>query len=155
MDMLATELLALWRAFNRNQVQYIMIGGFAVNMHGYTRSTKDVDVWLKDTPDNRKRLRQSLQLLGYGDFEAIETMVFLPGWTTLYLGGVELDLMTAVKGLETIGFESCYQLAAQADLDGVMVPFLHINHLIRAKAATGRLQDLADIEQLKKIYQLP
>lgn len=155
MDILGTELLALWRALNRNHVRYLMIGGFAVNMHGYTRSTKDVDVWLEDTPENRRRLRQSLHELGYGDFEAIETMVFLPGWTTLYLGGVELDLMTAVKGLENIGFDSCYQLASHADLDGVMVPFLHINHLISAKAATGRLQDLADIEQLKKIYQIP
>jgi hypothetical protein len=81
-------------------------------------------------------------------------MVFVPGWTTFYVGGIEIDIMTKVKGLNEIGFNECFKYASMADLDGVMVPFLHINHLIQAKEAAGRPQDIADIEKLKAIIDL-
>ncbi|MCU0405098.1 MAG: hypothetical protein MUE99_11180 [Chitinophagaceae bacterium] len=153
MDILEDDLLAFWKKLNENNVRYIMIGGFAVNMHGYSRTTKDADLWLEDTTESRIGLRKAFADLGYGDFASIEEMVFVPGWTTFYIGGIEIDIMTRVKGLDEIGFNECYQFASLADLNGIIVPFLHINHLIKSKEAVGRPQDIADIEQLKAILR--
>ena len=57
----------------------IMVGGFAINLHGYSRATKDIDIWLEDTLENRKKLRKALNEQGSGDYEPIERMQFVPG----------------------------------------------------------------------------
>ena len=76
----------------------------------------------------------------------------MPGWTDFQLNmGFKLDIMTSVKGLEEIGFEECYNFAVIAEIEGVMVRFLHYNHLIIGKKATGRPKDLLDIAELEKI----
>ena len=66
MDILDEELLKFWQFLNDNQVKYIMVGGFAVNMHGYSRATNDIDVWLKDEINNRRNLGKALKQFGYG-----------------------------------------------------------------------------------------
>jgi hypothetical protein len=72
MDIYDEELLNFWRCLNTSKVQYIMVGGFATNLHGYSRFTADVDIWLKDTKDNRKALRAALELSENTSFESIE-----------------------------------------------------------------------------------
>jgi hypothetical protein len=64
--------------------------------------------------------------------------------------GIELDIMTSLKGLAQIRFE-CFQISPIADIDNIAVRFLHINQLIAAKKASGRPKDLLDIEELEKI----
>ena len=59
MDILDEELLKFWQSLNNNNVQYILVGGFAVNMHGYSRATNDIDIWLKDDVNNRRNLGSS------------------------------------------------------------------------------------------------
>lgn len=69
-------------------------------------------------------------------------MVFVPGWTNFYISyGVDLDIMTSMKGLEDQSFDDCLQKATIADLDGVQVPFLHINDLLLNKKAVARPKD--------------
>lgn len=61
-------------------------------------------------------------------------MQFVPGWTNFYIGsGIELDIMTNMKGLENIPFSECLDMASIADFEGIKVPFLHISHLIENK----------------------
>jgi hypothetical protein len=152
MDILDDELLKFWRSLNAHQVRYIMVGGFATRFHGFNRSTDDLDMWLEDTLQNRKSLRQSFIELGYGDFPSLETMVFLPGWTSFYIGNmIELDIMTTLKGLEDHTFSECMDIASIAELDGVLVPFLHINQLIANKKAVNRPKDQIDVLELEKI----
>jgi len=55
-----------------------MVGGFAIRFHGFDRNTDDLDLWLEDTIENRKNLRKAFWELGYGDFEMLETMQFVP-----------------------------------------------------------------------------
>lgn len=154
MDVLNEQLLDFWRMLAKHEVRYIMVGGFAVNMHGYQRTTRDVDLWLEDALDNRLRLRASFKEIGYGDFDAFETMQFVPGWTSFFFGGIEVDIMTSLKGLENLTFDECYRYASIAKLPNVDIPFLHINHLILAKKATGRPRDLDDIAMLERIKAL-
>lgn len=154
MDIYDDGFLEFWKVMNENHVKYIMVGGFAVNMHGHTRATKDADVWIKDTVENRKKLRKAFRDLDFGDFESIETMQFLPGWTQFYLSnGVILDVMTEMKGIENLSFDECLKMASFADLDGIRVPFLHINHLLANKKAVSRPKDKNDIIELEKIKQ--
>jgi hypothetical protein len=58
MDVYNEEVLAFWRAFNNQEVKYIMVGGFATNLHGYQRTTEDIDILLDDTLANRKKFRK-------------------------------------------------------------------------------------------------
>lgn len=152
MDIMDEDLIKFWRILNKNQVEYIMVGGFAVNMNGFTRATKDSDLWLKDTLKNRQYFRKAYQDLGYGDFPSFETMEFVPGWTQFYIAnGIILDIMTSMKGLEQFSFDECLLRAKLADLDGVIVPFLHINDLLANKKAVGRPKDQLDVIELEKI----
>ncbi len=154
MDIYDDGFLELWKVLNKNHVQYIMVGGFAVNLHGHTRATEDADLWLKDTLENRQNLRKAFIELEYGDFESVETMQFLPGWTQFYLSnGVVLDIMTEMKGIENLSFDECLSAASIADLDGIKVPFLHINHLLANKKAVSRPKDKNDIIELEKIKE--
>lgn len=155
MDILDEDILSLWRSLNNNDVRYIMIGGFATNLHGYNRVTNDIDLWIDDTLHNRKNLRKALNEQGSGDYDIIESMQFVPGWTDFQLNfGFKLDVMTSVKGLENIGFEECYNYAVVAEIENIQVKFLHLNHLIICKKAVGRPKDLLDIEELEKIRKL-
>lgn len=148
-------LLKFWDTLNKNGVTYIMVGGFAVNMHGYIRATKDTDLWLKDEEQGRKGLRATFKELGYGDYPSIETMEFVPGWTQFYIAnGIILDIMTSMKGLEHLDFDACYKMARVADLNGIKVPFLHINHLIANKEAVNRPKDQLDVIYLRKILKI-
>jgi len=155
MDILDDELLRFWRSLNNNKVNYIMVGGFATRFHGFNRNTEDIDLWLEDTLQNRKNLRQSFIDLNYGDFPSLETMEFVPGWTNFYLGNtIDVDIMTGMKGIEDHSFNQCLAMASTADLDGIIVPFLHINQLIANKKAVNRPKDQIDVLELEKIKKL-
>ena len=81
-------------------------------------------------------------------------MQFVPGWTSFYAAGVELDIMTEMKGIENESFRACYAMASVSNLEGVLVPFLHINHLIANKKAVNRPKDQIDVIQLEKIKKI-
>lgn len=154
MDVLDEELLRFWKKLNDNHVRYIMVGGLATRFHGFYRATDDLDMWMEDTLQNRKNLRKAFAELEYGDFASIETMQFVPGWTSFYAAGIELDIMTAMKGLENFSFDECHKIALVADLNGIIVPFLHINHLIQNKKAVNRPKDQIDVLYLEKIKKI-
>lgn len=155
MDVLDEGLLRFWKMLNSCDVKYIMVGGFATRFHGFNRNTDDLDIWLNDTLENRKNLRKAFKELKYGDFPSLETMQFVPGWTSFYIDNeIELDIMTSMKGVEDLSFLECLQIASIADLEGVEIPFLHINHLIENKKAVNRPKDQIDVIALEQIRKL-
>ena len=155
MDIFDNELLSFWKSLNKNNVKYIMVGGIATNLHGYQRATDDADIWIDDTNSNRKNLRISFKEYGIGDFDMMERMQFVPGWTYFNLNnGLRLDVMIGVKGLEGLGFDECFKYATIGYIEDVKVPFLHINHLIASKKAANRPKDQLDVIYLEKIKKL-
>lgn len=155
MDIFDVEILKFWRSLQENHVRFIMIGGFAANLHGYQRFTGDMDLWIEDTKQNRKSLRKAFADYGLGDIELLERIKFIPGWTDFHLNnGLRLDIITDMKGLEEYSFDECYNLAAIAEIENVQVPFLHINHLIQNKKIVGREKDKLDVIYLEKIKKL-
>lgn len=152
MDYFDEEILNLWKSFETNKVRYILVGGFATNFHGYNRVTMDMDIWIEDTLDNRRKIRKALFEIKLGDLEPIERVQFLPGWTTVNLdSGLSLDFMTNLKGMESIGFNECYEFAQVYEVRDTFIKVLHLNHLIASKKATNRPKDQLDIIELEKI----
>lgn len=155
MDVFDDEILKFWKALIENKVKFIMIGGVATNLHGFHRTTEDIDVWIKDDFKNRKNLRRAFVSYGLGDFELLETIEFIPDWTDFYLGNnLRMDIMTSVKGLEEYGFDKSLEYASIATIYDLEIPFLHINQLIEAKKASNRPKDQIDIIELEKIKTL-
>lgn len=155
MDIFDSEIVNFWKSLQQNNVRFIMIGGFATNLHGYQRFTGDMDIWIEDTKQNRKNLRKAFKEYGLGDIELLEQMKFITGWTDFYLNnGLRLDIITDMKGLEEYSFEDCYSIASIAEIDNVQVPFLHINHLIQNKKRIGKEKDQLDVKYLEKIKKL-
>lgn len=154
MDIFDEELINFWKSLNQFDVKYIMIGGFAVNLHGFSRATNDIDVWFKDEKKNRKNLGKALEQFGYGEL-SFEELNFVPGWTDFYIGsGVRLDIITSMVGLENISFDDALAHASIAQIYNLSVPFLHINQLIKNKKATNRPKDIIDVAELEKIIKL-
>ena len=134
---------------NEHKVQYLVIGGYAVNFHGYPRYTKDIDFWLWMTKPNIKKLIEAIKEFGFGELN-LEIEDFMTTDNIIQLGyePYRIDLLVDVEGID---FEECYERRIKAELDGTEVKFLSLQDLIRAKRAAGRLQDLADAEQLEKL----
>lgn len=147
-----SQIIDVWKYLALNSVKYLTIGGFAVNIYGYGRNTGDIDIYIEDSIDNRKNLREALKQLGIGDFENINTMQFIPGWTDISLNfNLRLDIMTSVKGLENISFDLLFEQAYIVEVNETPVYFLDYDNLIKAKKAANRPKDILDIEELEKI----
>ena len=155
MDIFDEELLRFWKLANQFHLQYIMIGGVATNLHGYQRTTEDIDVWIQDSEANRENLRKVFKEYGLGDFEKLKSLQFVTGWTYFHLNnGIRLDIITHVKGLENNPFGYYLESASIANIYGTDVPFLHINHLIYSKEAANRPKDKIDVAELYKIKNI-
>lgn len=134
---------------NEHEVKYLVIGGYAVNFHGYPRYTKDIDFWIWLTQDNIQKLIKAIGDFGFGslgltkeDFMSPENIVQL-GYEPY-----RIDLLVEVEGID---FETCYERCEKVKIDETVVNFLGLQDLIEAKKTAGRMQDLADAQQLEKI----
>lgn len=147
-----SQIIEIWKYFSLYKVNYLTIGGFAVNIYGYGRNTGDIDIFIEDTIQNRENLRIALKKAGIGDFENIDTMQFIPGWTDISLNfNLRLDIMTSVKGLEDVTFDKLIEKAYIIEINDIPVYFLDYQNLIKAKKASNRPKDILDIEELEKI----
>ena len=130
-----------------NKVEYLLVGGYAVILHGYIRSTADMDIWVNKTSDNYLRLAKAYKDFGSPIFSENE---FLGNKYDVWGIGVEpnkIEIMSEVKGIE---FYECFKACKKMPFKNFEVPYIHLKHLLLAKEAAGRFKDKADIEQLKK-----
>ena len=138
------------QALNDQHVSYILVGGFAVIIHGHARVTGDLDIWVERTEENYLKLLRSFGQFHMPVFDMTkENFLQHDSWDVFKFGRkpVAIDIMTKVKGLD---FKECLDLATDFEDDGLKVKTLHLNHLLEAKKKAGRRQDLDDIEQLTK-----
>lgn len=154
MDIYNEDIINFWRRLRDNNVKYILIGGFAINFHGYQRFTGDIDIWIEDNKENRSNLGKVMTELGYSEVNW-DDFIFIPGWTDFSLfNGIKVDILTSMLGLESLDFNQCLQEASVAEIDDLKIPFLHINHLILNKKVTNRPKDRLDVEELEKIKKI-
>lgn len=141
------DFLEFLELLSKHKVDYILVGGYAVILHGYGRSTGDMDLWINQTPENYYKLKAAYKDFGapifsIEDFDSEKFDV----WSI----GVEprkIEILTKVSGLHfEESFKNCNWLA----LEEIKVPYIDFDDLIKNKTASGRLKDLLDIEQLNK-----
>ena len=130
MDIYNNDILSFFKTLNQHNVEYILIGGFATNLHGYARATGDVDIWLHDTIENRQQFINALKELNMEGVEVFTDLPLVAGFCEIMLdNGFYVDIIGMPKGLEKIGFETCYKDAERPVISGIVIPFLHFNHL--------------------------
>lgn len=136
-------------ALNEQEVEYILVGGFSVIIHGYSRTTGDMDIWVRKTSENYKKLEKAFFKFGMFVFDMTEwNFLNHPEWNVISYGKspVAIDIMTEVKGLD---FELAFENAKVYNDGGLKVRTLHKNQLIEFKIASGRSKDLDDLENIK------
>jgi predicted nucleotidyltransferase len=131
------------------KVRFLLVGAYAVAVYGYPRATKDIDILVRAAPENAANLLRALARFGAplsgvteSDF-SIEGIVFQIG-----SGPRRIDILTSISGVE---FEHAYANKRTVSVEGVDVPVISLDDLIANKRATGRTQDLADVERLLSI----
>lgn len=137
------ELLEL---LNAHEVDYLIIGGYALAHHGAPRFTGDLDIYLSTHRDNAKKIIVVLNEFGFGSLQLTEDD-FSNDDKVIQLGvpPVRIDFVTSIDGVE---WDKAWSKRVVGNWDGVTVAYLSREDFIANKRATGRLRDLADIESL-------
>jgi len=145
--MLSPDFKDLLRLLNEEKVEYLIVGGYAMAAHGHPRYTGDIDLWIHADPENARRIMASLKEFGFGSLGLRETDFQKPQ-QVIQLGfpPSRIDLMTDVDGLS---FPECWARRIEVEVDDLVLHAIGLSDLIRNKEATGRLQDLADLEKLR------
>lgn len=136
------------------KVDFIVIGGYSVIFHGYARSTGDVDLWLRPDNANKLKLVDVLRQMDFDeeDIEHIADLDFTKYIVfSMWDEPEKVDFLTRISMIE---FEQAAQRKIIADIDGIKIPFLHLNDLILSKFNTGRMKDKADVEELQRIQKV-
>ena len=143
---LASDFKEFLKLLHDHEVKYLLIGGYAVNYHGYVRGTGDLDVWIAVHPDNANKVVEVLQEFGFGVPE-LTPELFLKSDTIVRMGvqPVRIEISTSISG---VNFEICYAERVTDMIDDIAVSIISLHHLKINKQASGRLKDLADLENL-------
>lgn len=140
------RVLRVCRLLNRHRVRYLLAGGVAANLHGSVRATKDVDVLVPRDARNTARLLNALSELPYGLARELDPDTVLAKPITIVGDDPRVDILLVAA---TVTFAQAYPRRIVRRVAGVRVPYLSRGDLIRSKD-TGRAQDVADIERLRK-----
>ena len=131
---------------NDNNVQYIVVGGYAVSAHGYPRYTGDIDFWVKPDPENALKLEKVINDFGMGSLN-IDRSDFIKEDFIIQLGHppLRIDIITGVSGLN---FDDSWKNKLVLEIQGLKINFISLYHLRINKKASGRSRDLNDLENL-------
>lgn len=127
-------------------VRFLIVGGWAMAAHGHARATKDIDVWMWLEPNNAARMVSAIEDFGFGSAGLTPEDLLDP--SAVFVMGREpkrVDVLPAIDGVE---FEQCWANRVQVDCGGTTVPFISKNDFVTNKRASGRPQDLADVDRL-------
>ena len=139
----------LLSGFNAHGVEYLVVGAHALAAHGHVRATKDLDLWIRPSAENATRTHGALAAFGAPVGELTVEDLTTPGLVfQIGIEPVRVDVINEIDGVE---FEDAWPARVEVDLDGLVVGVLSRRHLIENKRASGRLQDLADIERLEQL----
>ncbi|HKJ37997.1 MAG TPA: hypothetical protein VJ972_04430 [Anaerolineales bacterium] len=134
------------KLLKEHDVQYLLIGGYAVGYHGYARATDDMDIWVAVHPDNAQKLVSALKAFGLND-PNLTPDLFLQKPKIVRMGfpPMRLEISTSISGVD---FKECYQTRIVDTLDDIEVNLIDLEHLKKNKEASGRAKDIADLENL-------
>ena len=137
------------RLLNEEGIEYVVIGGHAVILHGYIRATTDLDLLIATSTENANRMLTVMLKFGFGPYDFdLKDFIQKPSGVSFTMNFDKIEILTEVLG---ITFEECYKNHVVVELDGVPVRMLGLSDLIKSKRATGRAKDLADLDNLPQL----
>ena len=144
--MLNPDYRDMLSAFANAEVDYLVIGAYAMAAHGHPRATGDIDLWVRSTSANANRVLEALSAFG-APLTAVDRNDFQTPDTVFQIGVSprRIDILTTIEGVD---FEEAWSERVAIEIEGLTVPVIGRKHLITNKRALGRQQDLADIERL-------
>ena len=144
--MLSNDFKEFAALLNSNNVEYLIVGGYALAAYGHPRYTGDLDFWIGCDPANAQRVLAALEQFGFGSLGISLADLTTPE-RVVQLGYPprRIDLLTSIEGVE---FAPCYERRVDVDIDGLILRFISLEDFKRNKRAVGRHQDLADLESL-------
>ena len=151
---LSKDFLDFIDLLNQNKVEYMVVGGYAVGLHGYPRYTGDLDIWINKTETNVDKLLNAIREFG-GPLAQINKEQFLkyatkqspsPG-VSFGRDPLRIEVVSSIDGVD---FEDCYLRAMTNKMLKTELKYIGFEDLKRNKLATGRTKDKADIEELEK-----
>ncbi|HUV63223.1 MAG TPA: hypothetical protein VMW24_04950 [Sedimentisphaerales bacterium] len=131
-----------------NNVKFLLVGAYAMGVHGYPRATGDIDIWVEPSAENSSRVYRSMEAFGAPVHEIDEATFAAPD--VVFQIGVaprRIDIITAISG---ISFDDAHQQRRIVEMEGMSIPILSLGDLIKNKRATGRDKDRLDADQLEK-----
>lgn len=139
------ELLQL---LNSKKIEYLVVGGYAVALYGYPRATGDMDIWVAISKDNAHKIAEALKEFGFNAPQLKEEL-FLEKEKNIRMGNppLSIEILTSIDGVE---FTECYRNKKTVTIDDIDINFISLEDLKKNKKASGRYQDLADLENLEK-----
>lgn len=129
-----------------HNVEYLLIGGYAVGYHGYPRATADMDIWIAIRPENARKMVNVIKEFGFNVPE-LSPNLFLEKKKVIRMGEppIRIEILTEISGVE---FDECNENRIRARLDDIEVNIIDYDNLIKNKQAAGRAKDLNDLEHL-------
>ncbi len=151
MNIFLEEHQEILNALLHNQVEFLMIGGYAVIFHGYERTTGDMDLWLQPMNENKEKVIKALAGVGFAsnDLNELSKLDFSkPIVFSIGNPPEKIDFMTLIN---QVSFDEAYRNRTSIPLEGLQIPVINLKELILSKINTGRAKDAADVEELQKI----
>lgn len=145
--MLNPDFHDILSSFGAESVEYLVVGAYALAAHGLPRATGDLDLWVNATPENAGRVRRALERFG-APLEGVSEADLATPDNVLQIGVPprRVDVLTSIDGVD---FAEAWPARLDVTVEGMEVPMLGREHLIRNKRAVGRPQDLADVARLE------
>ena len=143
---LPKDLKEFVELLNGHDVRFLIVGAFAVAYHGYPRYTSDIDIFVDKSAENAELLLKAIREFGFGDIGlSKEDLMQKDQVIQLGVAPNRIDMMTSISG---VNFEEAWSSREFGELGELKVPFISREMLKRNKQATGRSQDLVDLEHL-------
>lgn len=149
--MLNPDYRDILSAFTDAKVEFLVVGAYAVAAHGVPRATGDIDLFVRPTPENARRVWNALLTFG-APLDRVDITDFAREGTIFQVGVVprRIDVITAIEG---VSFAAAWRGRKDLELDGVRLPVIGLNELLVNKRAVGRPQDKADVERLQSLQR--
>jgi hypothetical protein len=141
-----------WRAFigllNSNKVEYLVVGAVALAHYGHPRYTGDLDILIRNSPENAGRLAAALADFGFSGL-GLKATDFVDSYRVIQLGVVpnRIDILTSITG---VTFDEAWSGRVEAEVEDTRVNFIGRQALVLNKQRTRRPQDIADLEALEE-----
>jgi len=145
--LLPADFKEFLKSLNSRQVEYLLIGGYAVGYYGYPRATADIDIWIAINPANARKVADAVRDFFGAELEGATPELFLQENKIARMGvpPFRIEILTTISGVD---FAECFAERVIDTIDGVDVNLISLAHLKANKKASGRLKDLSDLEHL-------